>query len=163
MPLEALVLCCQVVFWIFFCGCRCFVTGLSQMSSFFSLNRKRYRLYIWHAYSTNDALSNATKANDLVTLNLTFLLKITFSDPLATGGIVFHKHIYFYLLQIAGICEPVNDPSCRSINHWLDCSFGNFECKELEKETGRSFAAICEATKYVACDGGPTWNRQLKN
>ena len=36
------------------------------------------RLHIWHAYSTNDALSNDTKVNDFVTLTLIFMLKITF-------------------------------------------------------------------------------------
>ena len=35
----------------------------------------------WHAYSTNDALSNDTKVNDLVTLNSTFALKIAFFGP----------------------------------------------------------------------------------
>ena len=34
--------------------------------------------HIWHAYSTNEALSNDTKVNDLVTLTLTLKLKIAF-------------------------------------------------------------------------------------
>ena len=33
---------------------------------------------IWHAYSTNDALSNDTKVNDIVTLTSTLKLKIAF-------------------------------------------------------------------------------------
>ena len=39
-----------------------------------NLNCMRYKLHICHAYSTNEALSNVTKVNDLVTL--TFILKI---------------------------------------------------------------------------------------
>ena len=50
------------------------------------MNRKRKRLHIWHAYSTNDALSNDTKVNDLVTLNLTLKLKIAFSTWLSLGA-----------------------------------------------------------------------------
>ena len=46
------------------------------------------RLHIWHAYFTNDTLSNDTKVNDLVTLTLTFALKIAFLDFVAAGGIV---------------------------------------------------------------------------
>ena len=33
---------------------------------------------MWHAYSNNDTLANDTKVNDLVTLTLTFVLKIAF-------------------------------------------------------------------------------------
>ena len=33
-----------------------------------------YKLYIWHAYPTNETLSNDTKVNDLVTLTVTFIL-----------------------------------------------------------------------------------------
>ena len=43
--------------------------------------------------STNENLSNDTKVNDLVTLNVTFMLKIAFSDFVVAGGIVFHKQI----------------------------------------------------------------------
>ena len=59
--------------------------------------RDRERLHIWHAYSTNDAFSNDTKVNDLVTLTLTFKLKIAFSDSVAAGGKVFHKHTLFFM------------------------------------------------------------------
>ena len=38
------------------------------------MNCKKYILHIWHAFSTNEALSYNTKVNDLVTL--TFILKI---------------------------------------------------------------------------------------
>ena len=61
------------------------------------MNRKRYRLHIWYAYSTNKALSIDTKVNDLVTFNVTFVLKIAFSDFVAAGGIVFHKNILFIM------------------------------------------------------------------
>ena len=60
------------------------------------MNCKRLRLHIWHAYSTNDALLNDTKVNELVTLTFTFVLKITFSDSVAAGGIVFHKHTLIF-------------------------------------------------------------------
>ena len=53
-------------------------------------------LHIWHAYSNNDSLSNDTKVNDLVTLTLTFVLKIAFSDYVAAGGIVFHTHTLIF-------------------------------------------------------------------
>ena len=46
-------------------------------------------------YSSNDAPSNDTKDNDLMTSPLVFVLKIEFSDLVTTGGIVFHKHMYF--------------------------------------------------------------------
>ena len=52
---------------------------------------------MWHVYSTNDALSNDTKVNDLVTLTLTLKLKIAFSDFVATRGIVFYKLIHVFL------------------------------------------------------------------
>ena len=55
----------------------------------------RYKLHIWHAYSNNDGFSNDNKVNDLLTLTLTSMLKIAFSDSVASGGIVFHKHIDF--------------------------------------------------------------------
>ena len=47
------------------------------------------RLYIWHAYSTNDAISNDTKVNDLVTLSLTFMLKKSSLGLCCHRGIVF--------------------------------------------------------------------------
>ena len=34
------------------------------------------RLHIWHAYSTKETLSKDTKVNDLVTMTVTFILKI---------------------------------------------------------------------------------------
>ena len=40
-----------------------------------------------------------TKVNDLVTLTLTFVLKIAFLDFVASGDIVFHKHMYFFMPQ----------------------------------------------------------------
>ena len=49
----------------------------------YNLNHKRWRLHIWHAYSTNDALSNDTKVNNLVTLKL----KIAFFNFVAARGI----------------------------------------------------------------------------
>ena len=46
----------------------------------------RDSLHIWHAYSTNDSLSNDTKVNDLVTLTLTLKLKIAFWTLLPPGA-----------------------------------------------------------------------------
>ena len=53
------------------------------------MNRKRKRLYIWHAYSTNDALLNDSKVNYLVTLTLTLKLKIAFWTLLLRLGYCF--------------------------------------------------------------------------
>ena len=41
--------------------------------------------HIWHTYSTNNAISNDTKVDDLVTLSITFELQI--HDFTATRGI----------------------------------------------------------------------------
>ena len=60
----------------------------------FIIYSRRSRLHLLHTFSTNDALSNDTKVNDLVTLTLTFLLRIAFSEFVTAGGIVFHKHIF---------------------------------------------------------------------
>ena len=57
------------------------------------------RLHIWHAYSTNDSLSNDTKANFIVTLTLTLKLKIAFWTLLPPGDIVFHKHTLILLRE----------------------------------------------------------------
>ena len=46
------------------------------------------------AYSTNDALLIYTKINDL---NMTFMLKIAFSDFVIIMGIVFNKYILFQM------------------------------------------------------------------
>ena len=42
-------------------------------------------------------MSLDTNVNDIVTLVVTFMLKIAFSDFVAAGGIFFHKHISFNL------------------------------------------------------------------
>ena len=44
------------------------------------------RLHISRAYSTDKALSIDTKVNDLVTLTVTFVLKIAYSDFVAAGA-----------------------------------------------------------------------------
>ena len=49
-----------------------------------------------HAYSANDAFSNDTKVDNLVTLIVTSRLKITSLDFVAAGGLMFHKHIFSY-------------------------------------------------------------------
>ena len=66
-----------------------------------------FNIHIWHAYSTNDALSNDTKVNDLVTLTLTltFALKRAFLDFVAAGGIVSvsQTHLDFYSSHFRGL------------------------------------------------------------
>ena len=63
-------------------------------------------------YSTNDTLSNNTKVNELVTLTLTFVPKIAFYDFVAPGGIVFHKHMYFFSSAARALqCTPFSPPS----------------------------------------------------
>ena len=44
-----------------------------------------------------------TKVNDLVTLTVTFMLKIAFSGFVSVGGILFHKHISLNL-KSAPVC-----------------------------------------------------------
>ena len=55
-----------------------------------------------NAYSTNDALSNDTKVNDIVTLTLTLKLKIAFSTLLPPGAYcsVSQAPIDFFLLLV---------------------------------------------------------------
>ena len=78
-------------------GISCLFLWLSVVNFNIRLNfwtiLRRLRLRIWHACSTHDALSNGTKVNDLVTLTLTFLLNIAFSDC-CHRRIVFHKHMH---------------------------------------------------------------------
>ena len=80
-----------------FCLSVCpFVCLLSTLSLAITFEPQEIeRLHIWHAYWTNDALSKDTKVNDLLTLTLTFVLKIAFSEIFADGAIVFHEHMYF--------------------------------------------------------------------
>ena len=60
------------------------------------VSRMRKRLHISHAYSTNDALSNDTKVNDLVTLTLTLKLKIAFWTLLSPGAYCFTNTPWFF-------------------------------------------------------------------
>ena len=72
------------------------------------MNRKRYRLDISHAYSTNETLSNDTKDNDLVTLTMPFILKITnFGFCCRRGICVSQTHpIYPFMSRpiVYGLC-----------------------------------------------------------
>ena len=63
-----------------------------------TLNRKRWRLHIWHAYSNDDALSKYTKVNDLATLTLTFVLKIASFTLLQPGAWCFTNTCFFLCL-----------------------------------------------------------------
>ena len=51
---------------------------------------------MWHAHSTNDALSNDTKVNDFVTFTFDLRAKNSFFQNVAAGGIVFHKHTLIF-------------------------------------------------------------------
>ena len=44
-------------------------------------------IYISFIYSTKDALSSETKVNDIVTLTLTSVLNVAFSDSVVAGDI----------------------------------------------------------------------------
>ena len=55
--------------------CFCPVCQLSTLT--LAITFELLSLHIWNIYSSNDALSNDTKVNDLMTLTLAFLLKIT--------------------------------------------------------------------------------------
>ena len=57
--------------------------------------------HIWHPYCTNDALSNDTNVNDLVTLTLTLKLKIAFWILLPPGHSVSQTHFDFRSFQIS--------------------------------------------------------------
>ena len=68
------------------------------------LNQKRERLHIRHTYprySTNETLSSDTKVNDLVTLTLTFILKMTVLDFVAVGVLQTLKHLAFSLERLS--------------------------------------------------------------
>ena len=66
-----------------------------------NLNLMRQRLHTWYAYSTNDALSNNTKVNDLV--SSTFLLEIVFKFSCLQGKIS-QIHLLFYY-DITNKCQ----------------------------------------------------------
>ena len=72
------------------CPSVCLFVCLSVVSFYFRYNfwtvRDSKRIYILHAYSTNDALSNDIKVNDLVTLTLILNLKIAFGTFLPPGA-----------------------------------------------------------------------------
>ena len=72
-----------------------FVCLLSILTFIYLLNLSRWRLHIWHAYTTNDALSNDNKFNDVVTLTFVFIILVAFLDFVAAGGLMFYKHVYF--------------------------------------------------------------------
>ena len=73
----------------------------------------------FYAYSLNNALLNDTKVNDLVTVTLTFVLKMDLSDFVAAGGIVFQKHMYF--------CNST--PICCAMSIFYIIDKGLMKCK----------------------------------
>ena len=94
--LSCLFVCLSVC--LFVCLFVCLLSTLTFVITFEPL---QVETHIWHAYSTNDALSYDTKVNDLVTLTFTFALKIAFLDFVAAGGIVHvsQTHIDFFILK----------------------------------------------------------------
>ena len=58
----------------------------------YNFNQRRYSLHIWHVYSTNDAISNGTKVYDF-----DLCAKNNFYVFVANRGIVFHRHMYFFV------------------------------------------------------------------
>ena len=66
----------HIVFVLFVC----LLSTLNICYNFWTVGDRGYMyiIIIWQAYSTNDALSNDTKVNDLVTLTLTFTLVFRF-------------------------------------------------------------------------------------
>ena len=69
---------------------------------------------MWHAHSTNEieTLSKDSKVDNLVILTVTFVLKITDLDLVATRGIhVSQTHIVFTLKLI---CSNSNSAICQT-------------------------------------------------
>ena len=54
------------------CVCVCLFVEKKNFNSDYDIWTIRDLLHIWHAYSTLETFSNDTKADDLVTLNVTF-------------------------------------------------------------------------------------------
>ena len=70
---------------------------------------------MWHAYSTNETLSNDTRVNDLVTMTVTFMLKIANLVSVAAGGFrVFHKLVLF-LLNLGFMSKSILDSPPRYV------------------------------------------------
>ena len=90
-----LIFACLFVF-LSLCLFVCLLSTLNLRYNFWTV-RDRDFIFGMHAYSTNDALSNDTKVNDLVTLTLTSKLKIPFSTLLPPGHSVSQTHLDFYL------------------------------------------------------------------
>ena len=85
---------------LFVCLSVCLFVCLLSTLTFAITFEPRERLHIRHAYSSNDALSNDTKVNDLVTLTLTLKLKIAFLTLLPPGAYpVFYKHTLIFSFQ----------------------------------------------------------------
>ena len=88
----------QMIGGILFLSCLfvCLLSTLTFAITFEMSEIETSYICIWHAYFTNDTLSNDIKVNDLVTLTLTLKLKKSFLDFVAAGGIVFHIHTLIF-------------------------------------------------------------------
>ena len=58
-----------------------------------------YAAHIWHAYSTNDALSNGTNVNDICDLDFDLEAKNSFLDFVVVGGIPLQPGAYCSVSQ----------------------------------------------------------------
>ena len=64
----------------YWCFTNIYILSVVNFNICLTFDSERWKLYICHAYSTNEALPNDTKVNDLVTFTVTFMLKIPFLD-----------------------------------------------------------------------------------
>ena len=105
------------------------------------MNRKRLRLRILHAYSTNDALSNDSKVNDLVALTVTFTLKIAFTD------ICFGVCLVISLHKLVGFRDPF-------LIHWT--IFRTTALGKMELQVcGHKVGAVPDMQYFVEHIDGP--------
>ena len=94
---------------------RLFVCLLSTLTFAITFDPYRYRLYIWHAYYTNDAFSIDTKADDLVTLTLTLKPSTILKPSTFTLAITFDPYYFYapgsndrgYIVFVLSVCLSV--------------------------------------------------------
>ena len=96
----------------------------------YNMNRKKWRLHIWHAYSTNGVLPNDTKVDVLVTFTLNLPLKI-FWDFFLPPDCVFATDSYIYSLSIKPERSPWN-----LAKSYVKLAY-NTSVPLLEKQNGR--------------------------
>ena len=75
--------------------------------------QNRYRLHLWHAYSTGEAFSNETKVDDIVTLDF-YLYNSWFGLRFHLENQKFHKHFFFRSCICLGTYIITSAPSSSS-------------------------------------------------